>query len=750
MAAFTMRRRRPLGWTLPLLSMLLLLLTTAGYFTYLYFQVEQRFESRRWSIPSTVFSATIPLYPGQQLSISNLKQLLAERRYKEAIKEPLQAGEYKVGRDTITAYLREFQFPGRALPSQRVEFGFQQNTLVRIKSGQTDTAFLELEPLEIARLFGPERKSRLLINIKQVPEYLINGVLAIEDHRFHEHRGVDWWGMLRALYTDITARRVVQGGSTITQQLVKNYFLEPARTLKRKLQEASMAVVLEALYEKQTILEMYLNEIYMGQRGSVAVHGIGEGARYYFGRNVEDLTLSECATLSGMIRAPNLYSPLRNTQAAIDRRNLVLRRMLDLGMITVLEYEKARGEPLRVASSTLPRNIAPHFVDYVQQQLHDLYDEKVLSSEGLTVYTMLHPEMALAADGVLREELDLLEKSIPDENGSSSTGRLQGVILAVQPKTGAILALVGGRDYGEDILNRAVVKRPPGSAMMPFVYLSALDRLTPASWLNDEPIAYSDNGTTWTATNPDDRYHGRVTLRDALERSLKAATFDLAAQLGRDRIAATIRNLGIEAPPGSVFTLASGEFPVSPLELAGAYAALDNDGERPYLLGVKEIVTEIGEIQQRRHVEFLPATTPAMAYLITHMLQGGSREGSVPRFRNLGVNFPFAAQSGTSSGTRDGWFVGYTTDLLVVVWLGYDDNRPLSPYTQQAAGRIWVRFLNQVRPWIQPQEFQMPPEIVLRLICLESGLLARGHCLEKRLEVFLDRHAPKDYCTLHH
>ena len=732
------------------LSMLLLLLLMAGYFFYLYFEVKERFESRRWSIPSRVFSATVPLYPGQQLSISNMKQLLGERRYKEAIKEPLQAGEYKVGRDTVTAYLREFQFPGRAFPAQRVEFAFQQNTLMRLKSGQAETAFLELEPLEIARLFGPDRKSRLLINIKQVPAYLIDGVLAVEDHRFYEHRGVDWWGMLRALYMDITARRVVQGGSTITQQLVKNYFLEPARTLKRKLQEASMAVVLETLYEKQTILEMYLNEIYMGQRGSVAIHGMGEAARYYFGRNVEDLTLSECASLAGMIRAPNIYSPLRSPQTGIDRRNLVLKRMLDLGMITVFEYEKARGEPLRVASTTIARNIAPYFVDYVQQQLHDLYDEKVLGSEGLTVYTVLHPEMALAADGILREELELLEKSIPDQNGSSSPGRLQAVILAVQPKTGAILALVGGRDYAADALNRVLVKRSPGSAIMPFVYLSALDQFTPVSWLNDEQMTYTDNGTTWSARNADDRYRGRVMLRDALEQSLNAATLNLAAQIGQKTIAATIRNLGVESTPGSPFALASGDFPVTALELAGAYAALDNDGEKPYLLGVKEIVTENGEIQQRRNVELRSATTPGRAYLITNLLQGVVQEGTARKVRNLGVNFPFAAQPGVSAETRDSWFVGYTTDLLVVVWVGYDDNRTLPAHVSQGASRIWLRFLNQVRPWIQPQEFRVPPGIALRLICLESGLPARTQCREKRLEVFLDQHVPRDYCTLHH
>lgn len=738
------RWRRFVTWKTLAAVLLAFSCLSAGYFYYLYFAVSERFESRRWSIPSRVFSATVPLYPGQQLAIADLKQLLEERRYQEAMKEPLQAGEYKIGRDTVTAYLREFQFPGRALPAQRVEFVFQQSTLVRVKIGQTETAFLEMEPLEIARLFGPDRKSRLLINIKQVPAYLIDGVLAIEDHRFYDHRGVDWWGMLRAFYMDLTAGRVLQGGSTITQQLVKNYFLEPDRTLKRKFQEASMAVVLEAVYEKQVILEMYLNEIYMGQRGSVAVHGMGEAARYYFGRNVEDLSLSESATLAGIIRAPNLYSPLRHPQTALDRRNLVLKRMLELGMIPATEYEKARVEPLRTATPSLPGNVAPHFVDYVQQQLHELYDERVLGSEGLSIYTALHPEIALVADRVLREELAWLEKERSDQNGTASSGMLQAALLVVQPKTGAILALVGGRDYGADTLNRAFVSRPAGSAIAPLVYLSALDHFSPASWLADEQLSYPIEGREQTISNHDGRYRGPVMLRDALEQSLNAATVDLAVQLGRDSIAATLRSFGMEVPFESVYTLALGNFPVTVSGLASIYSALDNDGQKPYLLGVKEVVTEIGEVQQRRHVEFVSATSPAKAYLITNMLQGAAR-----RIRNLGANLPFAAQSGRSPEGGDAWFVGYTTDLLAVVWLGYDDNRPLPLTASQGATQIWLRLIHQVRPWIQPQEFRVPPGIGQRLICLKSGKLATNRCREKRLEVFLDQSIPKEYCDLH-
>ncbi len=723
----------------------------AGFFFHLYFEVTHRFESRRWSIPARVFSTAVPLYPGQSFSTSQMKGLLERRRYKEAVIEPLQPGEYKPGRDGIVAYLREFRFPGHSLPAQRVQFTFQKNSLVKIVSGWTELALLELEPVEIARLYGSDRKSRLLINIKQVPPYLIHGVLAVEDHRFYEHVGVDWMGVLRALYTDILAGRVVQGGSTITQQLVKNYFLEPERTLKRKLQEASMAVVLEVIYEKDEILEMYMNEIYMGQRDSVSIHGMGEAAMQYFGRNVEDLTLGECAALAGMIQAPNHYSPLRHPEAAIDRRNVVLKRMLDVGMISAIEYEEARSGPLRVSAAKFPRDIAPYYVDYVRQQLHDLYDEKVLESEGLSIYTVLHPEMAIAADTALRDELSSLERQLSDQSTpSSSPGTLQGVVVAVQPKTGSILALIGGRDYAADSLNRALsAYRQPGSVIRPFVYLSALDQLTPSSWLRDEPGPPAINSPGSVPRNVGDRYPSQVLFRDALEQSLDAATAGLAARVGAEEILAMIRRLGIQSPIQPVVPAALGEFQLTPLELAGAFTVLDNDGHKSHLLSIKEVVTEEGEVQGRRHIDFSPVTTPAKAYLITNMLEGVVKKRMGRTLQELGVDFPCAVMGGTSPDNRDAWFVGYTSDLLVLVWIGYDDGRPLGNNGPDGAARIWARFFNQVRPWIHPQEFLPPPGIAQRLICLKSGELATWHCKEQRLEFFLDELIPKGYCPIH-
>lgn len=743
-------KKRSLWFKVLGLLVLLGMLFGVGFYCYLYVEIKQRFESRRWSVPSRVFSATVPLFPGQALAPGQLKKMLVERRYLEGAQEPLRAGEFKMGKNALSVHFREFRFPGHALPPQRVQFEFAQNTLMRIRGSQGDQAFLELEPLEIARLFGHERESRLLINIKQVPRHLVDAVVGIEDHRFYEHGGMDWRGIFRALWTDVMARRVVQGGSTITQQLVKNYFLESERSFKRKFLEASMALIIEGLYGKDEILEMYLNEIYMGQKGNVAIHGMGEAARYYYGRNVEDLTLAEAAALAGMIRAPNLYSPVANPESARERRNTVLKRMAELGKISPQDYEKARIEPLKVTGSQLPLSVAPYFVDYVRQQLQELYAPEVLASEGLNIYTTLQPEMALAAENAVTEGLRELEKEISGKSEPAVDRPLQAVLIAIQPKTGSVLALVGGRDYGESHFNRALLaQRQPGSAIKPFIYLSALDRFTLASRLSDDARRYSVGGDFWTPKNYSGRYRGNVSFRTALEDSLNAATVGLAMSVGLERIIATLRSLGIQSPLEALPSMPLGSFEVTPLELTGAYAALDNDGQKPYLLSLKEVVTEGGDIQERRNVDFATVTTPAKAFLITNVLEGVVTRGTARNLKRWGIDFPCAGKTGTTSDYRDSWFVGYTTDLLTLVWVGYDDNRSTHLSGSAGAARIWTKFMKAVSPWFHPQAFRIPPGVVQRVICPESQQLASPHCPEKRLEYFLAENAPSDYCVTH-
>ncbi|WP_448383807.1 transglycosylase domain-containing protein, partial [Desulfosoma sp.] len=610
--------------------------------------------------------------------------------------------------------------------------------------------YVEVEPVVLARLFGENRETRILINLEDVPDHLTKAVVAIEDRRFFEHRGIDGWGIARALWADLMAGRIVQGGSTITQQLVKNYFLEPERTLKRKLLEAAMAVVLEARYSKEDILEMYLNEIYLGQWRSMAIHGIGEAARFYFGRNVEDLSLGESAVLAGMIQAPNRYSPYKNPDLCRERRNVVLQRMRDLQFITAQAYEKALSEPIRTAPRPMAGTMAPYYVDLVRAQLEALYSKETLASEGLVIYTAYHPEIAWEAEKAVKEGLAELEARNPRLRAEEPTEVLQAALVVVHPKTGALTALVGGRDYALSTFNRALqAHRQPGSAFKPFVYLSALDRLTPLSRIDDVPKVYKADGSVWTPRNYDGHYRGTVTVREALTYSLNAATVNMAAQIGFESVVETARRLGFRSRLDPFPSLALGAFEVTPLEMAGAYAALANEGQRPELMTIRKVVTPKGTVLEQRHMEMTTVTTPAKAFLITHMLQNVVEEGTARGLSSLGITFPCAGKTGTTSDYRDSWFVGYTSDLLALVWVGFDDNRSTGLSGATGALRLWARFMKNIRPWIAPQPFAVPPGVVERRVCAESGEPATPGCPRTETAYFLEDLVPTTVCPLH-
>jgi penicillin-binding protein 1B len=722
----------------------------SGYFYYFSAEIKDRFASRKWSVPARVFSATTPLYPGQSLSISTMEQMLVKRNYRPSSGKELHAGEFRRGANSVTAFLREFRFPGKEIAAQQVEFRFARDSLATIIGPQGALPFLELEPVDMARLFGSTRESRLLISIQQVPRYLVDAVIAIEDHRFLEHRGVDWWGILRALWTDVRTGRFAQGGSTITQQLVKNYFLTSERTLRRKIVEACMALVLESSYSKDDILEMYLNEIYMGQHGSAAIHGMGEAARYYFGRNVEDLTLPEAAVLAGMIQKPNAFSPYRHAQACQERRNAVLKRMFESGWLPAAEYEEARTALVKVPPQVLALKVAPYFEDYVRQQLQELYSPEVLEREGLTIYTTLHAEVAAAAEQAVEEGLKQLERDHPGLTSDTSDGPLQALMIVLQPKTGAILALVGGRDYDSSSFNRALYAlRQPGSAIKPFVYLAGLDQYATTSRLTDEPTTYQLDGRSWSPQNYDHRFRGQVSVRQSLEDSLNVPTVQFAMSIGLPNIIRTLRTLGIQSPLQPVPSLALGAFEVTPLELARAYATLDNDGQQPYLLTIKAVVADTGDVQQQRHIDFTSVTSAAKAYIVTNMLEGVMQRGTAKSAKSMGIDFPCAGKTGTTSDYADSWFVGYTTDLLALVWVGYDDRRPTQLTGASGALRIWTHFCDRVRPWMHPQSFRVPPGILQRLVCCDSGLLATSGCPRKQIEPFLSDRPPERFCDVH-
>lgn len=742
------KRKTGFPWrTLSAMFLVVFVLFSIGLFLYIKHEIEHRFASHKWSVPSTMYSATVPIYPGQALSMDQVERMLAIRRYQESATQTLKPGEFSVNGNTLQVNLRKFHSSSQSFPARLVQFHFEQDTITGITGSQGNVPLLELNPIELTRMYGPKRQSRILININNVSPYLINAVISIEDHLFYQHAGISLRGIARALWADLRAGRVVEGGSTITQQLVKNYFLTPQRTFKRKAIEACMALVMGTMYSKNEILEMYMNEVYMGQHGGVAIHGMGEAARSYFGRNVSDLSLDQAATLAGMIVGPNYYSPVHNPSACKDRRNVVLQHMHEYGKITAAEYQLAVAEPIRIAKNPLPIKSAPYFVDYVKTQLQNLYPPRVLQADGLNIYTTLQPDMQLAAQEAIKNGLAHLEEQYPRLKKNDPDKQLQAAMVVVQPATGAILAMVGGRNYAQSSYNRAIYAvRQPGSAIKPFEYLAALDKFTPVSWLPDEPITYDVAGQHWTPRNYDsNEYQPRVTVRHALEHSLNVPTVSLAMSTGLNKIIATLRRFGIKTPLEPVPSLALGAFGVTPLQLADAYATLDNGGQRPFLLSLKDVVSASGQVEQRRNVNLVSVTTPAKAFLITDLLEGVIKHGTGRNLKYQGIDFPCAGKTGTTNDWRDSWFAGYTTDLVAVVWVGFDNNQPTGLTGARGAATIWARFMNRVQPWINPQPFKVPPGIVQRYICDDSGELATSSCQDRHPQYFLADHVPTQY-----
>ena len=740
------------GWTISILVVL------AGVFFYFAWQVEKRFSGQRWSIPSYVFSDRVILFPGQPLSLEMLSQMLTRRFYRKSPIAPSKPGEYWIdtSKGECVAWIRSFNFPGKNIPERRITFKIKNNILTEISSDDGQLPYWELEPVELARLFGHNKEQRILVNIRSVSPFLKDAVVAIEDRRFYEHPGVDLIGIARALWADIRAQKILQGGSTITQQLVKNYFLEPERTLKRKILEAIISLVIELRYSKDEILEMYLNEVYMGQRGNVEIRGVGEAARIYFGRNVEDLTLAEAATLAGMIRAPNFYNPILHPERAKARRDVVLEAMAEQGKIDQETLKIAKSQHLETLKGfNVPLKQAPYFVDLVFEQLKRLYDPKVLESDGLAIYTSLIPEIEEEAEKAVRSELQKLEASYPalqeDSVGSSDRSPLQGVIIAVQPKTGMVRALVGGRDYSTSEFNRATkAMRQPGSAIKPFIYLEAIKKgWTPASWLDDEPLTVSIDGTSWSPENYDRRFRGRVTLREALEQSLNVPTVRLAMDVGLEDIASFLKKIDLLDNPEPYPSIALGSLEVTPLQLASAYTALANDGDKPFLITIKEVYDAQGVLQEQHQMEWTRIASPAETFLITNMLEGVVQRGTARSLASMGINFPCAGKTGTTSDYRDSWFVGYTTDMVTLAWVGFDDNHPTGLSGATGALRVWARFMKNISYLLNPQPFYPPPGVVTRNICRLSGALATEQCPSTYTEYFIEGHEPTEFCPIH-
>jgi penicillin-binding protein 1B len=738
------------------LAVLLLLVTVLGAAAYgwsLSRDVEKRFSGRRWSIPSTVYSDTTLIYPGRRIRSDALLDKLQRLAYRAVDHAPKQKGQFRRRGDSFEIFLNDVNLIVLERSGFPVKIDIKKGTILDIRHGLSGESIplLELAPEELMRFFGPEREQRRLISIDRVPAHVQRAFMAAEDTRFMDHFGLDPRGILRAAFVNLRHGAIHQGGSTITQQLAKNYFLTPEKTFSRKIKEMILALVIEQMYTKDQILEIYLNEVYFGQKGSVAVNGLGEASLFYFGKPAAELTLAEGATLAGLLRAPNRDSPYVDAQRARRRRDQVLHTMVEQGWISVAEGAAALASPLEPSGFRAYGKKAPYFMDYLGRQAETLYAGDDLAKLGLSIFTTLDTEVQEAAETALAAGLERLEKNDPALRRREPDRRLQGAVIVMQPKTGYILAMVGGRDYATSQFNRIThARRQPGSAFKPFVFLSALDRFSPASVLSNAPVIYQVNGKSWRPDNFSPMAARTVTMRTALAHSINIATVDLAMKIGLEEVVRTASAFDFSTPLAPHPSLALGAMEVIPLELARAYCVFAADGLLPVPLSLKEIGDDHGQVLNRRHMAVEPVTTPAKAFLINSLLNSAVAEGTARSLKRMGIGRPVAGKTGTTNDSRDAWFVGYTPEILALVWVGFDDGTSMRGTGASAALPIWADLMRRIPQHLSGAWFQRPEGIVDRVICADSGRLAvTGRCPRPVRELFLQDLVPTDPCPLH-
>lgn len=700
----------------------------------------ERVEARR----STVLYAAPPvLRPGVSVSALDLAGILGRLGYRETRSA---AGPGQFSRSDGAWDIAVGSGNGGA---GRVSLTVSGGRITRLRQNEAEVQSVALPPELLASAGASMGENIRPVRLADVPPVLRTAVLAIEDERFYEHGGLDPRGVLRAVWANVRKGRVVEGGSTITQQLVKSRLLTPERTFSRKLNEAFLSTALEWRYSKDQILEAYLNEIYLGQAGGAAVRGVGAASRAYFGKEVHQLTLPEAALLAGMIRGPNSYSPNTNPDRARDRRDVVLTRLRDLGKISEADYRRARREPVKARTAPGSGLTAPYFVDYVRAELERSTEVDLADQHGVRVYTTLDPVLQKFAEAAVIKGIDRLETARPRLRRQNSEERLQAALIVLDPATGQVRAMVGGRDYRVSQFNRAVLaRRQPGSAFKPFVFLAALTpreegpRFTAASMIEDAPITVMVDGKPWSPKNYDDRYQGPVTVRRALEGSLNTATVRLAQAVGLGTVVQTARSLGVEGDLKPVPALALGVFETTPLDLARAYVPLANGGLAPSGGAVETVSDDGGRAIWSASRETRPVIGAPEAFLMTSLLEGVVNSGTGASARALGVSGAVAGKTGTTNDGRDAWFVGYSSNLLALVWVGFDDGTPAGLSGAEGALPIWSEFMRQALDVYPASAFPEPPGITYVKIDATNGRKATAYCPVVVTEVFLNGTEP--------
>ncbi|MGH9312944.1 MAG: PBP1A family penicillin-binding protein [Vicinamibacterales bacterium] len=753
-------------WALAVLSVLLLafVVTFVRYYATFGRMIDARLQGERTRAEPRVFARALELRPGQSLSPAQLSDRLNDLGYAHRARAD-KPGEFAIGREAIALIPRAGSHGARLM---RIVFrrtgrpGSELNALERIEAVPKQRVDrLTLEPPLLTALVNSGREKRRMVPLAQIPKQLVNAVLAIEDRRFYEHPGVDPIRMVGALLSNVFGDRLYSGASTVTQQLARNFFLtdqmaiEQAtgqRSLRRKLKEQFMSIVLEGRASKDEILELYLNDVYLGQRGSFAIHGVAEASRLFFGKDVSNVTLAEGAMIAGVIQTAR-HSPFRDAARAKERRNIVLKAMVEAGYVSDEAAARAAREPVTIALRALDAE-APYFVDYIGQEMQAWRPDLTRGDKPVDVYTTLDLHLQRVAEDAMRAGLPQVDAILARRRRPPA----QAALIAADPRTGEILALVGGRSYNQSQFNRAVTaRRQPGSVFKPFVYLSAFERaaelsrtdLTPATLVWDEPTEFMfEDQPPYAPGNYEGEYDGEITLRRALALSRNVVAVKVAETTGYDHVASLWKKIGAGTPPRPFPSIALGVFEATPLEIATAFTLFANGGVMRPLRAIEKVADGGKEIapRQGRTKQIAREDT---TFLVTSMMRSVLNEGTGAGARAAGFALDAAGKSGTTNDLRDAWFVGFTPELLTVVWVGLDDNRPVGLSGTQAALPIWTAFMTRALAGRPNRPFEPPAGITLVDIDRDTGRLAQPACPRVYREAFLAGTAPTAACDLH-
>jgi penicillin-binding protein 1B len=730
--------QKAIGWTLALG-----LIVLPFYLAYLDHLIRQQFEGRRWALPASVYAAPLEIYAGLQLSPSQLERLLKQLNYRYDPALGSQASYFRQG-EQISLRTRAFYFPDGPEPSHRVKLQFAGDKILTLYDLEqnAELPLLRLDPPQIGSFYPGRKEDRILVRLSEVPPLLIKTLLTVEDRDFYQHHGISLKAIARALWANLKAFRLVQGGSTITQQLVKNFFLSSERSLGRKVNEALMALILEARYSKDEILEAYLNEIYLGQDGARGIHGFALASEFYFSRPLKELKPHHIALLVGLIRGPNYYDPRRHPQRALARRNLVLELCAEEGVIDAATLNQAKRQPLEVTPYFhRPSARHPAFLDLVKRHLALEYKEEDLTSEGLKIFTTLDVRVQDALEQTAALTLTQLEKSYKLES-------LETAAIVTRRESGEIVALIGGRDARQAGFNRALDSvRQIGSLVKPAVYLTALEqpqRYTIITPLSDAPLAIKNaDGSFWRPQNYDRKSHGQVPLYWALAQSYNLATVNLGLELGLERVADTLRRLGVSRELALYPSLLLGAASLTPLEVTQMYQTLANQGFATPLRAIHAVLANDNRPLQRYPLTVQQTVSPPAVYVLNTILQEVVSRGTASSaYRILSPSLKVAGKTGTTDELRDSWFAGFSGDYLAVTWIGRDDNSPTRLTGASGALQLWARLMARIAE--QALTFPQPEEIEWVWIDPVSGLQAEENCPGARQFPFVRGSAPKE------